>query len=75
MPEKERQEIPKVGPVDPTKESSPIEDGPRPEDSAVPDRGGDCWFNGTRYSHGEYICSNGHLLHCWNHRWFQEGSC
>lgn len=69
------QEIPKVGPVDATKESSPIEDGPHPEEGTAPERGGDCWFNGKRYNHGAYICSNGNLLMCWNSRWYHQGKC
>lgn len=34
-----------------------------------------CYFNGTAYQHGAYVCSGDELLHCEKGFWVRSGSC
>jgi hypothetical protein len=34
-----------------------------------------CYFNGTAYRHGDYVCSGTELLRCESGAWVREGSC
>ena len=66
MSEKEKTEIIPVGPIDPNKRNSPINEGPVPEGGGL--KAAYCWYGGVRHSAGaviqqadgkNYICSGG----------------
>ena len=62
-----------VGPVDPTKETSPIVTEETPGDAATR---ANCMFNSGAYAPGAKICSGGRLLTCQsNGTWWDVGRC
>ena len=68
MSEKENQEIIEVGPIDPSKETSPISEGPEPEEAVTSRKV--CKYNGTDYSTCSYVSSPAGLLHCVGSVWY-----
>ncbi|MEJ2453152.1 MAG: hypothetical protein P8103_03230 [Candidatus Thiodiazotropha sp.] len=67
-----------VGAPDPELKTSPIlDDEDRADYSPEAEEGdGFCYFNGTAYALGDYVCSGNELLHCENHGvWVREGNC
>ena len=64
MSEKNKNEIPHVGEIDPSKETSPIVNEEIPKESSAKARNAPCWYNGRRYSTGAKICASGRELTC-----------
>ncbi|NJR62710.1 MAG: DUF1496 domain-containing protein [Cyanobacteria bacterium CRU_2_1] len=65
----DKPEILQVGSIDVTKQTSAINHNPQ-RDSAV------CYYNGSAYSTGASVCSNGSLLVCNSSgAWDVSGSC
>ena len=66
MSDKKDERIPRLGPQDPTKRTSPIK---------MPS-GAICYYNGEEYSEGATVCGDGRLLECWSDgTWYDKGSC
>ncbi|MDB5393511.1 MAG: hypothetical protein JWM91_1017 [Rhodospirillales bacterium] len=66
-----------VGPQDPSKTNSPIENTPEGEGPQAPSSvDTECYWNGQGYSVGAIICSAGTRLVCqWSGVWSPNGSC
>jgi len=75
MSEKNENEIPQVGEVDPSKKTSPIVDEDTPNESEIEVKDTICWFNDARYGRGARICSLGSMLVCQVNGWFRIGRC
>ena len=71
---------PVVGAPDPELPNSPIFDEASDEflslDLDLELETGACYFNGTAYPLGQYVCSGDELLHCEGRGvWIREGTC
>ena len=76
MSEKKQNEVPQVGTVDPSKKSSPIVDGPAPQESGTDTTKRFCWFNGQQFTPGAQVCSGGVRLRCsTDGNWYKAGIC
>lgn len=74
----DKQNAPIVGAPDPELRNSPIFDESSAEflslDLEI--ETGVCYFNGTAYPLGQYVCSGDELLHCEERGvWVREGNC
>mgnify|MGYP001366589200 CR=1 FL=1 len=69
-------DITQVGSVVSALKTSEIVETGDISEGAEGDRAGVCWFNGTRYSEGAFVCSSGKRLRCaWNGTWTDHSSC
>ena len=71
-------EAPIVGAPDPEMRNSPIFDESSAEFLSLDLEleAGACYFNGTAYPVGQYVCSGDELLHCEERGvWVRKGSC
>ncbi len=69
---------PNVGAPDPELRNSPIFDEASAESLSLDLEleTGACYFNGTAYPVGQYVCSGDELLHCEERGiWVRKGSC
>lgn len=74
----ERIHAPHVGAADPEKRSSPVleETDERFDELAQQlDENPVCYFNGSSYGQGSYVCSGDELLRCQDGAWWRLGSC
>ena len=74
MSDKAEPKIEKVGPIDPTKKTSPIVKE-EPKEATTKDLT-TCLYNGAEFGSGAIICSGGHLLVCTGSGyWLGKGDC
>lgn len=74
----ERIHAPHVGAPDPELRCSPILSETDDEAEALTREMPEtpvCYFNGTAYDQGSYVCSGSDLLRCAGGVWVGEGSC
>ncbi len=70
--------IRQVGAPDPEMRNSPIFDEADADELSLDLEleAGACYFNGTAYAIGDYVCSGDELLRCEQRGvWMREGSC
>lgn len=75
---KRAKQRPNVGAPDPELSNSPIFDESSAESLSLDLEleTGACYFNGTAYPVGQYVCSGDELLHCEERGiWVRKGSC
>jgi len=67
--------IQQVGAPDATRETSPIVEEQEDEELALAaePEGCACWFNGERFSLGDYVVSGDELLRCEEGSWVRKG--
>lgn len=78
-------DITKVGPVDPSKQTSAIAAEGTDVPETLPSEGEDarnygCYFNGNFHGNGHHVCSGGNLLRCYGSHygqgtWKRVGQC
>jgi len=71
MSDKEKTEVIRVGPMDPNKINSLINEGPVPEGGGL--KAAYCWYAGVRYSDGSVIQqADGKNYTCCDGQWWRK---